>query len=108
MSSSFIQFKPIRSQQQLQERVSHIVQEQNRFKGVINNLIFVNKEFSTESPTYQSPIKDTNLKRSTFTRKRGSYKNQLKKQQANLRKAQFIGDKKAIKRAEGAINVNIF
>jgi len=104
--TAFIQFKPIRTQQQLKERVSHIVKEQNRFKGVINNLIFVNKEFSTESPTKPASIKDNNLKRSTFTRKRGSYKSQLKKQQANLRKAQFIGDKKAIKRAEGAIKRN--
>ena len=96
MSSSFIQFKPIRTQQHLQERVTHIVQEQNRFKGVINNLIFVNKEFSTEPMTQSVPIKDIKLKRSTFTRKRGSYKSQLKKQQANLKKAQFIGDKKAI------------
>ena len=101
--TSFIQLKPIRIQQ-LKERVTHIVQEQNRFKGVINNLIFVNKEFSIQPKTQKQSIGTE--KRSTFTRKRGSYNSQLKKQQANLRKAQFIGDKKAIKRAEGAIKRN--
>jgi len=105
MSTSFMQIKPIRTQQHLQERVSHIVQEGNRFKGVINNIIFLNQNFSSQTEVQQISV-EKKISRSDFTRKRGSYKSQLKKQQAKLKKAQFEGDSKAMKRAEAAIKRN--
>jgi len=48
MSTSFIQIKSIKSQRELQERVSHIVQEHNRFKGVLDNIIYINEDFSSD------------------------------------------------------------
>ena len=107
MSTSFIQITPIKTQQILKERVSHIVQEYNRCKGVLDNVIYINDEFSKDTePKTTTDIKSTAVSRSSLTRKIGSYKNQLKKQTLKLEKAQSISDQKAISRAKSAIARN--
>ncbi|QOY52300.1 hypothetical protein [Candidatus Sulfurimonas baltica] len=107
MSTSFIQIKAIKTKKHLQERVTHIVQPYNRFKGVFDNIIYINEEFSQDTETKNIPdAKATTVLRSKLTRTIGSYKNQLNKQTLKLKNAQFISDQKGISRAESAIARN--